>query len=779
MTDAASVQDDLSNLPWLTPAKAEWRGRWVWTTEALPQRNAYAYFRRAFETTGGTLTLEITADSFYWLYLDGVLLARGPSRAHLEYYSFDTYTLKVPAGRHCLAVMGHHIGEVNATVMTGRAGVLADVVLAEPGRVQDLSTGLDWRCLAAEAWRRDLPCTMSHFGFWEECDLRHVPEGWMQPGFSDADWNPPVVVGTPPCTPWLRLCPRDIAQPRYTRLDPACWVGTGHWKNGAEDALPSKTVAARSRENTSTLRCLPFRASLEREAEGSFVTADFSRTVSGYVELEFAQSAPGQRVELSYDDLVNAEGVINPERSYAHLTDRFILPGGRCRIRTAHPRGFRYLMVDVSGGGTLELERVTAEDETYPFDLQPAFAGTDPALNTFYIKAAETVRICTTDSFTDCATRERVQWMEDLYLHSQVAAYAFGDTRMLRRALFQAAQNALPDGRIDGFFPTERVNCAFAASSIMWLHLLVDYWRFSGCDDVARLLPAARRLLGFFDGLLDADGLIASWPAGQFWDWAPIEDSGCLLLTNAAYIWALDRLGQQAIFREALGAGLGSRADAMRKAAQARFWDPSRGLYRDAVPKEGLSPIYSQHANAMAVLSGVCSSKEREPLLGRLIDPAGLGPVPVGEQSLGKGPRPAPEKIVPVGTLWFGHFLCQALFEAGMDHLALEQMRMLWGPFDHLPTFPETRIQHGNTFLCHGWAAGPAYLLPAYVLGVRPAGPGWSEVVVTPHPGNLMEAHGTLATPHGPLQVSWRQRQGKCEISVKPPTGVRVETRGP
>jgi hypothetical protein len=72
------------------------------------------------------------------------------------------------------------------------------------------------------------------------------------------------------------------------------------------------------------------------------------------------------------------------------------------------------------------------------------------------------VRVCTTDAFTDCASRERVQWMEDLYLHGRVAAYAFGDTRLLRRALFQGAQNALPDGRINGFMPSERTNCAVA-----------------------------------------------------------------------------------------------------------------------------------------------------------------------------------------------------------------------------------------------------------------------------------------------------------------------------
>ena len=181
----------------------------------------------------------------------------------------------------------------------------------------------------------------------------------------------------------------------------------------------------------------------------------------------------------------------------------------------------------------------------------------------------------------------------------------------------------------------------------------------------------------------------------------------------------------------------------------------------------------------MAVLGGVCPPAGRAALLRRITDPANLGPAPVGEHSLRKENRPDPDRIVPVGTLWFGHFLCQALFEEGMDRAALDQMRLLWGAYDALPTFPETRNQKGNTFLCHGWAGGPAFLLPAYVLGVRPTAPGWREVVVAPHPGGLAKAQGTIATPLGPLTVSWTCPRGNLKVSTKPPAGMTVHVQGP
>ena len=81
-----SLSDSLME-PLSAPPKTAWRGVWVWTSAEGTERNTYGYFRRAFSTTGGKLAIDISADSFYWLYLDGEFIGRGPSRAPLNYYS--------------------------------------------------------------------------------------------------------------------------------------------------------------------------------------------------------------------------------------------------------------------------------------------------------------------------------------------------------------------------------------------------------------------------------------------------------------------------------------------------------------------------------------------------------------------------------------------------------------------------------------------------------------------------------------------------------------------
>jgi hypothetical protein len=776
--------------------KIAWRGQWIWADGSGAARNAYVFFRRTFRLAAAQpVRLEITADTSYELHVDGRRVGRGPARAHLDYYAFDRHELPLGPGDHVIAVLVHHIGVINGTVMTGRPGLLADVAHTGGG----FGTDAAWHCLPAAAWRNDLPCLMSHFGFWEECDLARLPAGWTGRAFDDSAWRHATVVGCPPCPPWRRLIEPDIALPREVdaavrRLAAAgAWragpvreddeakrrVVAGGWLDGAPTTgIPSKQAAARQRTAGAPPETLPAVFTLPGGSDaGAWLTLDFGRTVSGYPVLEIDAPAAGTVVDLSYDDVTGPHGAVNPERTYARMTDRFMLAAGGNVIRPVHPRGFRFVTVDLGGSGTVVLRSAQAVEATYPFaDAAGFFDCADGELNGFAARAAETVRICTTDAFTDCASRERVQWMEDLYLHARVAAYAFGDTRLLRRALFQGAQNALPDGRINGFMPTERTNCAFVSSSLLWLHLLADYRLLAGDEAAcARLAPAARRLLAFLPSCADEQGLIFTWPSGQFWDWSPIERKGCLLLTNAAYAWALSKLAGDDFWNGALGGALEERAARIRAAAHARFWAAERQLYRDAAPSADGTVIFSQHANAMAVLGGVCPVAEHAALLRRLIDPANLGPVPVGEQSLNDSCRPDPDRIVPVGTLWFGHFLCQALFEAGLAAEALAQMRLLWGPYGGSVTFPETRLPAGNTTQCHGWAAGPAFLLPAYVLGVRPVAHGWSRVVVEPRCGGLASAAGTVRTPLGPLRVRWREAAGKVALDVAAPPGMRVE----
>lgn len=58
------------------------------------------------------------------------------------------------------------------------------------------------------------------------------------------------------------------------------------------------------------------------------------------------------------------------------------------------------------------------------------------------------------------------------------------------------------------------------------------------------------------------------------------------------------------------------------------------------------------------------------------------------------------------------------------------------------------------------WAASPADILLRFLLGVRPAAPGFSRVLIQPQLGPLASARGTLPTVRGPVAVAVNQTAG-------------------
>ena len=70
---------------------------------------------------------------------------------------------------------------------------------------------------------------------------------------------------------------------------------------------------------------------------------------------------------------------------------------------------------------------------------------------------------------------------------------------------------------------------------------------------------------------------------------------------------------------------------------------------------------------------------------------------------------------------------------------------------NHLTTCVENDTDTRSDF--HAWGALLCYELPAVILGVRPAAPGFPKVRIEPQVGTLREASGDVITPRGMIHV--------------------------
>ena len=202
-----------------------WRGQWIWIEGDSSPRNAYVHFRRKLnlDFVPPKAMAWLTADSRYIFWVNGKLVSRGPSRCDPRYQSYDEVDLApfLREGENTLAVLMHHYGESTYSYIQGRAGFLF-----ECSALNSWSDGA-WRAKLSDAWCRDLSRMRVQLDFPEIFDARQEPAGWMEPGFDDSRWAAAMVIGSPPCAPWLALEKREIPFNREEEIGGAKVIETG------------------------------------------------------------------------------------------------------------------------------------------------------------------------------------------------------------------------------------------------------------------------------------------------------------------------------------------------------------------------------------------------------------------------------------------------------------------------------------------------------------------------------------------------------------------------
>jgi hypothetical protein len=132
------------------------------------------------------------------------------------------------------------------------------------------------------------------------------------------------------------------------------------------------------------------------------------------------------------------------------------------------------------------------------------------------------------------------------------------------------------------------------------------------------------------------------------------------------------------------------------------------------------------------------------------------------------------ERNVVAAQPFFSHFLHDALVRAGRRDLIPARCMKWWPQIERGNTafeeYWDARIGTGSR--CHAWSATPTYDLTTWVLGVRPAAPGYSRAEIAPHFGSLLHLEGRVPTPTGTIEIKLDREQGG-EITI--PDGVTAD----
>ena len=368
-----------------------------------------------------------------------------------------------------------------------------------------------------------------------------------------------------------------------------------------------------------------------------------------------------------------------------------------------------------------------------------------------------TARLCANETYMDCPYYEQLQYIGDTRIQAMVTLYNTGDERLVKNALDLMDRSRKPEGLTSSRYPT--VNQQIIPTFSLWyIGMLHDYMMYGqDADFVKNKLGGTRQVLDYFEGFRDTEGSIKNLPNWFYVDWAekwirgmpPIGKNGHAAVLDLQLLLAYQYAAnlEKNVGIKALSDMYLAKSEALKSMIRNQYWDSSKGLFADTPEKN----VFSQHANAMAILAGITTQVEAKVL----------------------GDKLKNDKTLTQASIYFKYYVHLALTKAGYGNEYLSWLD-IWR--NHiamgLTTWGEDTNAATTRSDCHAWGASPNIEFYRTILGIDSDGIGFSKVKITPHLGDLKNVGGTMPHPKGSISAHYTFDNKQWAIKIELPKSI-------
>lgn len=626
------------------------------------RRNLHVLVRARFtlETAQENLTLRLTADDHYKLYVESGFVAEGPAPGYPDHYYYNEIPLgKMEAGEHCFGLHLYYQGLINRVYNSGdlRFAFAAELMDAQGCRIP-----LRFCYERTDAYSGG---TIGYdTQFLENFDSRKFPEGWSSAEFEDAGWK------TPAAAEWADY--RLYLQP--TRM--LC----------GERIKPEK---------------------VEIYEDGS-IRIDVGEEVAGSLCLT-AEGSAGDTVEIFCGEELDESGSVRCEmRCNCSYHEIWTLSDGCCSLEPYDYKGFRY--AKLLPGKSVNIRGIFVQTRHYPMEEGAEVTSSEKRLGQIFSICKNAVKYGTQEGYVDCPTREKGQYLGDAVVTAHAQVLLTGETQMLLKCIDQFAQTRAVCPGLLAVAPGGLMQ-EIADYSLMYPQLLALYYRYTG--DAAALLPYYETALGMirhFAQYERADGLLmqvadkwnlVDWPENlrDDYDFAltrPVVGAGCHNVINALYLGAKKTLNGLA---RVLGREEPYELEKPVFAYRRAFYRKETGLLADSET----SSHTSLHSNVYALYFGLLEEAEEAPVI-EFLEKRGFscGVMLSYYLLLALARRGRYESVYRLLLNDSDHGWCNMLREGATTCFEA------WG-----------KDQKWNTSLCHPWASAPVPVILEEIAGIH------------------------------------------------------------
>lgn len=732
------------------PPERPWNANWIAAPNDPGNGYGVYYFRKNIDLgeKPARFVIHVSADNRYKLYVNGVLVSLGPARGDIYYWNYETVDLApwLAAGKNSIAALVYNEAEnrpeAQITVRT------AFIVQGESVAEEVLNTNTSWKCVRDNGYRPITGFFAASTG--ELVDMNQSVKGWAGVDFDDSGWPFAANLfqghtkGLSDGFGWM-LVPSSLPKMEltYQRI-PSLRLSTGM-------EFPAKFPLTKTPVTISANTTVTFLLD-QTYLTSAYINLNFSKGKDAGISMRYAESLYENRKK--YGDRKGNRNDVEG-KDFSGRKDSLISDGSVGQsYTTLYWRSYRYILVTVhTQGEPLVMDDIYGVFTGYPFTFNAAFNTDNTEIKKILEIGWRTARLCAMETYFDCPYYEQLQYIGDTRIQAMISYYNSGDDRLARNAINLMDHSRIPEGVTQSRWPTHSTQI-ISTFSLWYIGLLHDYWMYRADSSFIReKLVGERAVLDFFSKYQGTDGSLKAapywtfidWVGGKGWDFAqaPRGSDGSSAILDLqllmAYEWAaelesgLGMAGYAGLYRQ--------KAGQLKKTIRAKYWNASRKLYADTKEKD----VYSQHANALAVLAGV-------------VDSAAMHDVCVGLLT---------DNALTQCTIYFKYYLHQALVKGGFgdDYLKWldvwrDNIKMGLTTWAEVSDLPNSRSD------CHAWGASPNIEFFRTVLGIDSYAPGFRKIKIEPHLGDLVNVSGEVPHPNGKVVVAYGLDKGKWRVKI-------------
>lgn len=736
----------------------QWDAEWIAVPEA-PEHDAGLYlFRKTvdLESLPQEFQVHVSADNKYKLYVNEELVALGPAVGDIQNWNYDTVDLApyLERGKNILAAEVWNDGELRpVNQFSYRTGFLLQGT-TEGTKI--LNTDESWKAIEDHSYTptRQNDNVRGYYAAapGEKIDMALKVKGWKKTNFNDNNWKiaeiisvaSPNSMGMLDSNGW-NLRASIIPQMEMTKQR----LATTRGSEGVSvpSSFPSEKTPVTIPANTT-----------------SKILLDQSVLTNAYLTLIFSEGEDAKVVITYAEALFDEEGVKGNRdeiagKSIIGFKDTIFSDGSIDQQFTSLSwRTYRYLEIEVqTEDAPLVIEDIYGTFTGYPFEMNAELQTNSEEMDEMMDIGWRTARLCAVDIYMDTPYYERLQYIGDTRIQMMISYYNSGDDRLAKNAINLFDNSRQPNGYTLSRYP-DTIDQVIPPYSLWHVSVLYDYLMYGKDKDyVDGKLLGTRQILNYFISFMHEDGSIKNVPGWNFTDWvpgwrsgiAPSANDGSSSLMDLQMLYAL----QSGVALEKhegsveFAALYDKLANELKDTIQKKYWDESRNLYADTPQKDK----FSQHANSLAILTGMVEGEEAINIAKIMLTDTTLAPA----------------------SIYFKYYLHLALTEAGLGDNYLEWLDIWRKNIDlGLTTWAEISQVETARSDSHAWGSSPNIEFFRIILGIKSDAPYFEKVRIEPNLGTIEEIRGEMPHPAGKIFVDYNKTENGLVVKINLPDSI-------